>query len=81
MNGARSANTGTSDATLNAGKPAPLVLRPKDAAKALGISERALWAAANSGRIPVVRFGRSTRYDVRDLIAYIDAHKSKGGNS
>jgi excisionase family DNA binding protein len=55
--------------------PPTLALRPRDAARALSISERTLWALQKAGEIPVVRIGRSTRYDVRDLLAYLDAHK------
>jgi excisionase family DNA binding protein len=54
-----------------------LLLRPGDAAKALSISPRKLWAMTNSGEIPCVRFGRSVRYDPADLREWID--QQKGG--
>ena len=42
--------------------PAPLrlALRPKEAARALDISERLLWSKTNAGEIPCVRIGRRT---------------------
>ena len=46
------------------GDPPRLALRPKEAAIALGISERLLWARTNCGDIPCVRIGRSVRYSV-----------------
>lgn len=58
-----------------------LLMKPRDAAKALGISERSLWSISEPrGDIPVVRIGRSVRYSVRDLEAWIDAQK-KGGDA
>ena len=41
-----------------------LALRPKEAAKALGISERLLWSRTSTGEIPCVRIGRTVRYPV-----------------
>jgi hypothetical protein len=51
-------------------KPAPpfLALRPKDAAKALGIGERLLWdLTAPRGPIPCVRLGNAVTYPVHLL--------------
>ena len=44
-----------------------LALRPKDAAKALGIGERLLWSKTNAGEIPHVRIGRAVIYPVELL--------------
>jgi excisionase family DNA binding protein len=52
-----------------------LLLKPSDAAEALSISPRKLWAMTNSGEIPSVRFGRSVRYDPADLREWIDQQK------
>ena len=65
------------------GKPveAPqLLMRPDEAAKALAISPRTLWALANRGEIPCVRIGRSVRYDPRDLQDWIEQRKNHGTN-
>jgi len=53
----------------------PLLLRPLEAAKALGISERKLWQMTKDGLIPFVPFGRSVRYAPADLQAWIDSAK------
>jgi len=44
-----------------------LALRPKEAALALGISERLLWAKTNAGEIPCIRVGRRVVYPVDQL--------------
>jgi excisionase family DNA binding protein len=43
---------------------APLALRPREAAKALGISARHLWALTKSGVVPCVRVGSGARKTV-----------------
>lgn len=40
---------------------APLALRPRQAATALGISPRLLWQLTKEGQIPCVRVGSGTR--------------------
>jgi hypothetical protein len=40
-----------------------LLVKPSDAAEALSISPRKLWAMTNSGEIPCLRLGRAVRYD------------------
>ncbi len=65
--------------TPNSNDPAPLclALRPKDAAKALGIGERLLWSKTNCGEIPHVRIGRAVVYPVDVLREYL-AEQAKG---
>ena len=41
-----------------------LSLRPRQAAKALGIGERLLWSKTNAGEIPHLRIGRAIVYPV-----------------
>ena len=57
----------------------PLLLKSRDAAEALAISERTLWALTSPrGPIPAIRVGqkrRALRYDPRDLQRWIDEHK------
>ncbi|HYT87896.1 MAG TPA: helix-turn-helix domain-containing protein [Gemmataceae bacterium] len=56
--------------------PLQLLLAPRAAAAALSVSERTLWGlSAPRGPIPVVRLGRSVRYDLRDLEEFIAAQK------
>ena len=56
-------------------KEVDFLLRPKDAAKRLAISERHLWTLSKGGKIPVVRLGRATRYHLADLMAFIEVAK------
>jgi len=42
----------------------PLALRPREAAKALSISERCLWQLTKDGKIPCVRIGDGKRKSV-----------------
>ena len=63
--------------------PPRLALRPKDAAKALGIGERKLWeiTADRTSGIPHVRFGRAVVYPVDELRRWLAAQSErKGGN-
>lgn len=60
---------------IPAGVSSPLALRPREAAKALGISPRLLWQLTHDGQIPCVRVGNGTRrtvlYPVADLQAWL----------
>lgn len=51
--------------------PERLLLPPREAAGVLSISERSLWTLTKSGEIPSVRIGRSVRYSVAALEAWI----------
>ncbi|MGB0714684.1 MAG: helix-turn-helix domain-containing protein [Phycisphaerae bacterium] len=55
-------------------KPSPpvLALRPKEAAQALGISDRLLWTKTNCGEIPHIKIGRATLYPVDALRHWLD---------
>ena len=64
-----------------------LALRPREAAKALGISPRTLWAlTAPRGPIPCLRIGHGKRqtvlYPVTELQAWLtrQAEATKGGD-
>ena len=56
----------------------PLALRPKDAAKALGIGSRLLWEKTNCGEIPHVKIGRCVVYPTHLLREWL-AQQSEGG--
>ena len=60
--------------------PPCLALRPKDAAKALGIGTRKLWelTADRTSGIPHVRFGRAILYPIDELRTWL-AEQTKGG--
>jgi len=44
-----------------------LSLRPREAARALGVSERWLWEKTKTGEIPCLKAGRCTLYPVAML--------------
>lgn len=49
-----------------------LLVTSREAARMLSICERTLWTLTNTGLLGAVRIGRSVRYAVTDLEAYID---------
>ena len=53
--------------------PPRLALRPKDAARAIGIGQRKLWeiTADQTSGIPHVRFGKAIVYPVADLTGWL----------
>ena len=58
--------------------PVPtLALRPKDAARALGIGERLLWEMTNRGEIPHLRLNRAVLYPVAELERWL-AQQARG---
>ena len=62
-----------------------LALRPREAAKALGISPQLLWQLTHDGHVPCVRVGsgkrRTVLYPTADLQAWLtrQAEAGKGG--
>ncbi len=57
-------------------KPAPippLLLTPREAAKALAICEKTLWTLTHRGDLRCLRIGRAVRYRIEDLRTWIDA--------
>jgi excisionase family DNA binding protein len=55
------------------GTTPPLALRPREAAKALGISTRHLWQLTKDGHIPAVRVGTGKRKAVLYSVAALQA--------
>lgn len=49
-----------------------LALRPREAAKALGVSERTLWTWTRKGTIPHVRRGKTILYPTDSLRRWLD---------
>ena len=58
---------------------ARLLLVPKEAAAALGISPRLLWSKTKIGEIPCMRIGKAVRYSPAALQAWIDKASQQGG--
>jgi hypothetical protein len=63
--------------------PDPLSVRPKQAARMLGLSERKLWeiTADQASGIPHLKLGRATLYPVDLLRDWLAAQAGKGGQS
>ena len=51
------------------------LLTVDDAARVLAISKRLLWSLTSDRSIPSVKIGRSVRYDMHDLKAFIHRNK------
>lgn len=49
----------------------PMLITPREAAKLLSVCERTLYMLTKTGQIPAVRIGRSVRYSVNELEAWI----------
>lgn len=60
-----------------------LALRPREAAKSLGVSERSLWEWTHRGDVPYVRIGRTILYPVDALREWLNrrAETTKGGEN
>jgi hypothetical protein len=59
-------------------KSPPVLWRPSEAAKALAISERHLWALTRAEQIPCVRISRLVRYDpvaLRDWVRFASSSR------
>lgn len=52
--------------------PLPLAMRPKVAARAIGISERTLWSMTQQGLIPHAKLGRSTIYPTAPILRWLE---------
>ena len=56
----------------------PRLIKPRQAAEYLALSERKLWGLTKAGDIPAVRLGRAVRYDLSDLDTFIQGAKGEG---
>ena len=54
-----------------------LLVTPREASRALSISERKLWQMTADGEISCVRIGRAVRYEVADLRVLIAQQKKR----
>jgi predicted DNA-binding transcriptional regulator AlpA len=55
-----------------------LAMRPRETAKALGISERLLWDWTNRGEVPHIRVGKAILYPVDVLRRWLDEQAAAG---
>lgn len=58
-----------------------LLLTPREAAAALSLSERTLWTLTQAGDVPSLKIGRSVRYDVNELRAWIARKQENSENA
>lgn len=82
MNRPRATTTGTADSALGASDS--LALRPREAAKALGIGQRLLWdLTAPRGPIPAVKVGTCVLYPVDGLRKWLaqQSQQPEGGST
>jgi excisionase family DNA binding protein len=52
--------------------PEALALRPRDAAKALGICEKTLWTWTKANQVPHVKMGRAILYPTDALRRWLE---------
>lgn len=55
---------------------ARLLVTAREAAEMLSISPRSLWSLAASNQIPRCKVGRSVRYSVDDLRAFVEQQRT-----
>ncbi|NLX21649.1 MAG: helix-turn-helix domain-containing protein [Phycisphaerae bacterium] len=57
------------------GTPSPLrlALRTREAAEAIGVSERTLWTWTQQGDVPFIKRGKATLYPIRELTAWLSS--------
>jgi excisionase family DNA binding protein len=58
-----------------------LAMRPREAAKALGISERLLWEWTDRGVVPHVRLGKAILYPVDSLRDWLQRQAQIGAGN
>jgi excisionase family DNA binding protein len=66
---------------MNNQLPNTLAMRPREAAKAIGVSERTLWTWTHNNKIPYIRMGKAILYPVDALRRWLDTTAITGGNN
>lgn len=67
--------------TQSVNEAAPLALRPHEAAKRLGISQRTLAKYTAAGEVPHTRLGRAVLYPVPALEAWLASRAREVGHA
>lgn len=67
--------TESSEATLSI---RPLALRPREAARALGVGQRVLWFWTNQNLVPHVRMNKVIWYPVLELQRWLSEETARG---
>lgn len=58
-----------------------LSLRPREAAEAIGVSERTLWTWTKEGIVPHVKIGGTVLYPIAELRGWLSRKANEGGAS
>ena len=58
-----------------------LAMRPREAAKALGISDRLLWKWTDRGLVPHIRLGKAILYPVDSLRDWLQKQAKSAGTA
>ena len=66
-------------ATQTPNQQAHKLLTSREAAAFLGFSERKLWALRKCGEIAFLKIGRSVRFQLNDLLLFIEKNRMGGG--
>lgn len=76
MNGTRSTTNGTTDTTMNANTPPPLLVDRREAGRLLGVSPGTIDNLRTRGELPSVKLLARRLYDVADLRRFIESRKA-----
>ena len=68
----------TNEVARNEPETPCLAMQPREAAKALGISERLLWDHTERGAIPHIRLGKAILYPVDSLRDWLKRQAGQG---
>ena len=60
---------------MNESRIEPILLTTRQAAQALSICERTLYALHQRGELPAIQIGRAVRYDINDIRAWVKKSK------
>lgn len=69
---------GDGDLIRNANSQEPLLLRPGEVARALGMGRSKVYEMAQTGELPVVKIGTAVRIPRLALLAWIELHTLNG---
>lgn len=56
-------------------KATPSLWTPRQAAMAIGVSDRTLWTMQRRGELPVVKVGRLNKFDPKDIEDFINRNR------
>lgn len=64
---------------MNNQLPNTLAMRPREAAKAIGVSERTLWTWTHNNEIPHIRMGKAILYPINGLRKWLESKANGQG--